>query len=191
TGIPLSASHIDWGGISRILTAVMAAGWKLSWIPGRGRGRPGRGGMMARASKGRPGGGPLAVALRVWMTPVLLVAILACASSVQGEESVSGVALEQSACWSDRVLRLADPPPEGHDVWELQARLAELGYYDGPVDSRFSAQLEEAVRRFQGDRQLPADGVVGPRTWEALDRKSTRLNSSHVKSSYAVSCLKK
>jgi len=100
------------------------------------------------------------------MTP-LLVVLMAHGAAAQGEGGASGVALQQSVCWSDRVLRMADPPPEGHDVWELQARLAELGYYDGPIDSRFSAQLEEAVRRFQGDRQLPADGVVGPRTWEA------------------------
>src|SRR5437667_6849214 len=34
---------------------------------------------------------------------------------------------------------------------------------------------------------------VGPRTWIALstDRKSTRLNSSHITISYAVFCLKK
>lgn len=76
--------------------------------------------------------------------------------------------LTQSLCWSDRVLRLSDPPPEGHDVWELQARLAELGYYDGPVDSRFSPLLEEALRSFQRERGLPADGVAGPQTWEAL-----------------------
>lgn len=120
---------------------------------------------MARAWQGRPGGGLRG--LMVSMTPVL-IALLACGAVAQGGEAVAEVALEQSACWSDRVLRLADPPPEGHDVWELQARLAELGYYDGPIDSRFSTQVEEAVRRFQGDRQLPADGVVGPRTWEAL-----------------------
>src|SRR5215475_7156280 len=30
-----------------------------------------------------------------------------------------------------------------------------------------------------------------PRHWTGLDRKSTRLNSSHVKMSYAVFCLKK
>src|SRR5699024_11409810 len=30
-----------------------------------------------------------------------------------------------------------------------------------------------------------------PETYEALDRKSTRLNSSHVSISYAVFCLKK
>src|SRR5690606_42106334 len=35
------------------------------------------------------------------------------------------------------------------------------------------------------------DEVVGHRTQRLLDRKSTRLNSSHVKNSYAVFCLKK
>src|SRR5438874_7624237 len=34
------------------------------------------------------------------------------------------------------------------------------------------------------------EGVV-LRTWQPLDRKSTRLNSSHVEISYAVFCLKK
>src|SRR6266511_5916558 len=39
-------------------------------------------------------------------------------------------------------------------------------------------------------------GVITPATWHtcprcASDRKSTRLNSSHVKISYAVFCLKK
>src|SRR3989442_11816614 len=33
---------------------------------------------------------------------------------------------------------------------------------------------------------------IGPRAeWDILDRKSTRLNSSHVRISYAVFCLKK
>src|SRR5690606_41102138 len=36
------------------------------------------------------------------------------------------------------------------------------------------------------DRQSP--GVTVEETWDTLDRKSTRLNSSHVKSSYAVFC---
>src|SRR5690606_4695483 len=37
-----------------------------------------------------------------------------------------------------------------------------------------------------GNTELVEDGATG-----LLDRKSTRLNSSHVKSSYAVFCLKK
>src|SRR5256885_5195153 len=34
-------------------------------------------------------------------------------------------------------------------------------------------------------------GVVAPRAWSTADRKSTRLNSSHLVISYAVFCLKK
>src|SRR5207249_8598687 len=33
--------------------------------------------------------------------------------------------------------------------------------------------------------------LLPPRIWQPLDRKSTRLNSSHVSISYAVFCLKK
>src|SRR5436305_7158846 len=45
-------------------------------------------------------------------------------------------------------------------------------------------------------RQLPRPGIsrgvaVSPRRWKCRDRKSTRLNSSHVRISYAVFCLKK
>src|SRR5690625_5601802 len=36
-----------------------------------------------------------------------------------------------------------------------------------------------------------AFGIFNPNTWETIDRKSTRLNSSHVAISYAVFCLKK
>src|SRR5690349_24084996 len=36
-----------------------------------------------------------------------------------------------------------------------------------------------------------ADRLIGGITYNELDRKSTRLNSSHVETSYAVFCLKK
>src|SRR5690606_39656042 len=55
----------------------------------------------------------------------------------------------------------------------------------------------EAVRRFHPDVALldirmrtPDDGIRALRAIQT-DRKSTRLNSSHVKISYAVFCLKK
>src|SRR5690606_42159932 len=37
----------------------------------------------------------------------------------------------------------------------------------------------------------PLPGFYGLIRWDSSDRKSTRLNSSHVKISYAVFCLKK
>src|SRR5690606_6733234 len=59
-------------------------------------------------------------------------------------------------------------------------------------------QLEKFVRLFPGhnglssisvSENLPAQAEAHER--ETIDRKSTRLNSSHVKISYAVFCLKK
>src|SRR5438874_5912930 len=43
---------------------------------------------------------------------------------------------------------------------------------------------------FDGGASIPCDGFWRRARW-ALDRKSTRLNSSHVEISYAVFCLKK
>src|SRR3712207_7562630 len=49
--------------------------------------------------------------------------------------------------------------------------------------------LAEAGRPLQ--QHYPADGWVEHDPDEILDRKSTRLNSSHANISYAVFCLKK
>src|SRR5690606_40973397 len=43
----------------------------------------------------------------------------------------------------------------------------------------------------QPSRAAHASGVSVLNFWAGQDRKSTRLNSSHVKTSYAVFCLKK
>src|SRR5690606_41125113 len=55
--------------------------------------------------------------------------------------------------------------------------------------------LREALQRLSRDnlvQVVPRRGIlVPPISVEAQDRKSTRLNSSHVKISYAVFCLKK
>src|SRR5690606_41361450 len=47
----------------------------------------------------------------------------------------------------------------------------------------------QAKRIYIGDHQVASTGVFG--NSRGQDRKSTRLNSSHVKISYAVFCLKK
>jgi hypothetical protein len=56
----------------------------------------------------------------------------------------------------------------GPSVRRLQELLAQRGYDPGPVDGRFGAKTHNAVLRFQRASGLAADGVVGPRTWEAL-----------------------
>ncbi len=58
----------------------------------------------------------------------------------------------------------------GRKVSQVQCLLGERGYgHGGPdPDGTFGAGTETAVRAFQGDRGLPADGVVDHATWVAL-----------------------
>lgn len=58
---------------------------------------------------------------------------------------------------------------EGDLVRELQERLDSLGYDCGKADGKFGAKTKAAVERFQKDRGLTADGIVGAKTWKALD----------------------
>lgn len=51
----------------------------------------------------------------------------------------------------------------------IQKRLQELGFYSGSIDGIFNTTTEEAVKAFQEEEGLSADGVVGLATEEALD----------------------
>src|SRR5690606_41478927 len=51
--------------------------------------------------------------------------------------------------------------------------------------------LRASRRGDQREQRSPKRGDAAPQPHGLLDRKSTRLNSSHVKISYAVFCLKK
>lgn len=55
-----------------------------------------------------------------------------------------------------------------HPTSLVQARLAALGYDPGPLDGIRGRRTVAAIRAFQRDRGLAADGVVGPRTRELL-----------------------
>ena len=56
----------------------------------------------------------------------------------------------------------------GEDVYTLQARLFELGYYNGRIDGRYSSETTAAVKAFQKANGLCADGVAGRGTLSIL-----------------------
>jgi peptidoglycan/xylan/chitin deacetylase (PgdA/CDA1 family)/lysozyme family protein len=58
----------------------------------------------------------------------------------------------------------------GSEVKELQEILIKLGYAPGPIDGRFGPSTEKAVKAFQANNNLVVDGIVGPKTWAAIDK---------------------
>ncbi|HSK47676.1 MAG TPA: peptidoglycan-binding protein [Coriobacteriia bacterium] len=68
----------------------------------------------------------------------------------------------------DRMLYLRMPHFHGNDVRVLQTALNVLGFACGVVDGIFGAYTERAVREFQRNTSLHADGIVGSETVAAL-----------------------
>lgn len=62
----------------------------------------------------------------------------------------------------------------GDDVFALQERLTELGYDSGRPDGIFDRHTEQALRSFQRDYGLVADGICGAATVRALSQLSPR-----------------
>jgi len=71
--------------------------------------------------------------------------------------------------FTGRILRIGVEP--GEDIAEVQRILQILGYYRGDITGEYDSLTEQAVMDFQQDYGLPADGVVGPKTYEVLFRQ--------------------
>ncbi|SDK04664.1 L,D-transpeptidase family protein [Natronincola ferrireducens] len=68
--------------------------------------------------------------------------------------------------FTGRVLAIGIDP--GPDVFQVKTILTELGYYDGEIDGIYNEETAEAVRNFQKDFNLVADGTVGVDTYDEL-----------------------
>lgn len=56
----------------------------------------------------------------------------------------------------------------GEEVKRLQQALNERGYDAGAEDGIFGTKTREALKRFQEDNKLKADGILGPESQKAL-----------------------
>ncbi len=90
--------------------------------------------------------------------------------------------------WDGYAWRMTTPPPittdvanssqyptlqrgnDGYPVVLLQQKLNAAGYNAGSIDGQFGPRTLDAVRRFQAAHKLTVDGIVGPRTWSALNQ---------------------
>jgi len=61
-----------------------------------------------------------------------------------------------------------EPNVEGMTVYELQERLAKLGYKVGTVDGISGPRTIDALKKYQADRKLPVTGLVDTETIRAL-----------------------
>jgi hypothetical protein len=105
---------------------------------------------------------------------VFLGATTQAVSSFQRERSLDEDGFVADETWSalvdagftlgDRMLYLRVPHFHGADVCALQQALSVLGFACGAIDCIFGAFTERAVREFQVNSGLPADGIAGPET---------------------------
>ena len=70
------------------------------------------------------------------------------------------------------VLRVGD---RGDAVRAVRERLAQVGLLDDSPSEEYDAPVEHAVRTFQQQRGLTADGIVGHATYRALDEARWKL----------------
>jgi hypothetical protein len=109
---------------------------------------------------------------------VFLGATLAAVQSFQRQHALAEDGEVGPATWAalvdatftlgDRLLYLHAPHFHGADARTLQGALNVLGFAAGEPDGIFGAYTERAVREFQANAGLPADGIVGPDTVRAL-----------------------
>ncbi len=70
-------------------------------------------------------------------------------------------------------IKHKNSPRDKERVRELQTCLKNAGFYKGEIDGVKGRKTKTAIKKFQGENGLVADGMVGKRTWEALSKYSS------------------
>lgn len=70
---------------------------------------------------------------------------------------------------ADQTKPVVKKGSRGAAVRRVQSRLTAAGFDTGGVDGVFGDRTESAVKAFQSQQGLAADGIVGPTTWAKID----------------------
>ena len=81
------------------------------------------------------------------------------------EENESGVVVPDEPIAFSKKLKNGS---SGKLVKQVQERLTELGYYDGPVSGNYRNQTIKAVKKFQTQNGMEDTGVVDEETWNLI-----------------------
>lgn len=87
-------------------------------------------------------------------------------SDLQAQQGQGQMAFAPSGAANTAIYRT----PSGFELpsANIQRALKNAGYYQGNVDGKVGPATKDAVKAFQSDNGLTADGVVGRQTWEKL-----------------------
>ena len=67
----------------------------------------------------------------------------------------------------------------GNTVKLLQQTLKDCNFYHGAINGHFDANTEAAVKAFQADYSLIADGIIGEKGWTTLIHLNTHIDSCY------------
>ncbi|MDK2820629.1 MAG: hypothetical protein PWP31_594 [Clostridia bacterium] len=82
------------------------------------------------------------------------------------------------SCKNDsNVIKLTAPPINSKEIRGIQLRLAQLGFYFGPINETYDKATYQAVLNFQRSRQINPTGQLGTDTWLELTRTSVKETS--------------
>lgn len=99
-------------------------------------------------------------------------------NGISGGSSSSGSSSSGTSSGTSGFTRTLRKGYTGADVIAVQQKLKELGFYSGSVDGVYGTGSIAAVKKFQQQNGLTADGLVGSRTYAALMSASTGSSSN-------------
>ena len=81
---------------------------------------------------------------------------------------LSAICFMQGFGAQHRVDALSKMGSRGEEVRQIQTRLRDWGYMNGPVDGIYGTKTRDGVKYFQRKHGLTADGIAGPKTLEKI-----------------------